>query len=128
MALAAGNGKSVLRLFGTPHSFPDLPTLWDGESIRWEAWEKQLAVTHLDITCGGCGIGSSLWQSTGFWNRSRFGSEMLRRHIRNFHAARCGWCGYTTVFTMHDNQSWELDESDYAEHGSYDIEEMETLF
>lgn len=118
----------MLKLLGSPRNFPDLPTLWDGEPIRWEAWEKQHRVTHLNIACGDCELDSSLWHSTGFWKRSRFGSEMLRRHIRNFHATRCGWCGHTSVYTLHDQQSWELDASDYGEHGSHVTEDLERLF
>ncbi|MGW9020671.1 hypothetical protein ACWGOE_04205 [Leucobacter chromiiresistens] len=57
-----------------------------------------------------------------------FGNEWERRGMRNFRATRCGWCGHTTVFTMHDEQSWELDETDYGEAGSYDLVEANQLF
>lgn len=118
----------MLKLLGSPRNYPDLPKLWDGEPITWEAWEKKLPVTHIDPSCDACGLATSQWQATGFYVRSSTGSQWRRKGMRNFHATRCGWCGHTTVYTMHDSQSWELDETDYGEHGSYDKDETETLF
>lgn len=118
----------MLRLLGSPRNFPELPELWDGEPVRWEAWEERIHVTHLDNSCDGCGLASSLWQATGFFEKSSTGSEWKRRGMRNFHAVRCGWCGHTTVYTMHDEQSWTLDETDYGPAGSYDEVDANTLF
>ena len=118
----------ALRLLGTPRAFPDLPPRWDDDLILWEAWKKRIAVTHLDNSCDGCGLGSSLWQATGWYARSSTGTAWKRRGMRNFRSTRCGWCGHTTVFTMHDEQAWTLDESDYRPEGSYVTEDMERLF
>ena len=96
--------------------------------IGWEAWTKQVRVTHIDSSCDGCGLNSSLWAATGWYMRSSMGSEWKRRGMRNFHATRCGWCGHTTVYTMHDRQAWELDPTDYGEHGSHHLEEQQRLF
>ncbi len=112
----------ALQLLGSPTSHPPLPTLWDGDPIQWEPWTKRITVTHIDRSCDGCGLDSSLWQATGFYTRSKLGgqwSEWKRRGMRNFHATRCGWCGYTDVYTMHDQQSWILDDSDYGPDGSH---------
>lgn len=129
----------MLRLLGTPHSFPDLPQRWDGVPVRWLEYEKQQRVSHLEHACGQCGSDTSKWHATGLWAEpgrrhvhGRYCAKQGRRgrcaEVINFRATRCGWCGHTTVYTMHDSQSWELDDSDYAEHGSFDKEEMETLF
>lgn len=118
----------TLRLLGDPRAYPNLPPKWDGEPIAWERWEKRITVSHLELSCEGCGLDSSLWHSTGWYVRSSMGSEWKRRGMRNFHATRCGWCGHTTVYTMHDGQAWTLDESDYSPDGSYELETLETLF
>lgn len=124
----------MLRPLANPRNFPDLPRRWDGREIRWGAWEKRIR-TSLDFTfssdCEGCGSATSLWQATGWWmlhHRLALGNEWERRGMRNFHATRCGWCGHTTVFTMRDEQSWELDETDYGAAGSYDQVEANRLF
>lgn len=118
----------MLKLLGSPRNFPALPKRWDGDEIMWEAWTKHAHVTHIDSTCDGCGMLSSLWDATGSYVRSSMGSQWKRKGMRNFNATRCGWCGHTTVYTMHDNQSWELDASDYTEHGSYDSADADKLF
>lgn len=118
----------MLRLLGSPKNFPELPRKWDGESVSWEPWKKQLPVTHVDNACDRCGLASSQWQAAGTFVRTTMGGQWKRKGMRNFHATRCGWCGHTTVYTMHDNQSWELDETDYGQHGSYDVEEQQRLF
>lgn len=123
----------MLRLLGSPRNFPDLPALWDVVPVGWEAWEKRVP-TSLDFhlkgvgQCEGCKLGSSLWQATGFWQRTTMRGEWGKRGMRNFHATRCGWCGHTTVYTAHDDQAWTLDDTDYGPHGSHDIDEQHRLF
>lgn len=120
-----------LKLLGTPRGFPALPVAWDGIPVRWEAWEERIR-TSLELCngateCEGCGLGSSLWTSTGLWRR-REGLRIRGPELAELHATRCGWCGHTTVYTMHDGKVWTLDESDYTEHGSFDCEEARRLF
>ena len=123
----------MLRPGASPRNFPDLPRRWDGREIKWGGWGKRLR-TSLDFTsspaCEGCSSATSLRQATGWWmghHNGPFGNEWERRGMRNFHATRCGWCGHTTVFTMHDEQSWDLDETDYGEAGSYDLVQANRL-
>lgn len=122
----------MLRLLGSPRNFPPLPLAWDGVPIVWEQWSKRI-VSSLDFalgppSCTGCDLHSSLWSATGWWARSAMGSQWQRRGMRNFHAERCGWCGHTSVFTRHDEQSWDLDETDYGPAGSLDPGTADTLF
>ncbi len=124
----------MLRVLASPRNFPDLPSKWDGSEIAWGAWEKRLR-TSLDFiispACEGCRSTTSLWEATGWWMRHHridLGCEWERRGMRNFHATRCGWCGRTTVFTMHDGQAWDLDETDYGPAGSLDPADAHTLF
>lgn len=118
-----------LTLLGTPRAFPDLPVAWDGIPVRWEAWQERirtsLELCHGQTECERCGLGSSLWTSTGIWKR-RDGLRI--RELAELYATRCGWCGHTTVYTMHDDKHWTLDESDYTEHGSFDRDAVKKLF
>lgn len=123
----------MMKLLGSPRGFPELPPLWDGHPVKWGSWEKHIT-TSLQFSiagagdCDSCGLSSSLWDATGWWADLKLGGEWERRGMRNFHATRCGWCGNTTVYTFHDDQSWKLDETDYGASGSYDVEEQQRLF
>jgi len=135
-----------LHLLGSPMSFPALPARWDGDEVRWDAWEE-LPLSSLEFhghpyRCTDCGTTARPYTSIG---RRQPGKgevfEVIRHHrtitarwgstytipvydhaaawpVLQWWASRCGWCGHTEVYDTESREHWILDDTDYGPNGS----------
>lgn len=92
----------------------DLPVSWDGEPVRWEAWEPDNIFLcppgrARDRVCAGCGLERPKAITTGRYTSGKLG---------RLSASRCTACGHDTVYDTITKQAWDLDGHDYGDKGS----------
>jgi hypothetical protein len=92
-------------LVGRTH---DRPVAWDGKPITWRPWEVALDVRMCSRQPCRCGRENAQWTCTGLID----GWVAL-------YMERC-WCGRDIVVeAKRGGGAWLLDESDYADDGSW---------
>lgn len=114
-------------------SLHDLPPRWDGHDVTWEDKWVQERATSLDFhspdlgACAECGSVRLKLQKRGtYWALGvRLAASPLpgphRRRARQLYAERCADCRHTTVTELgRAGQSWDIDDSDLTDDGSYD--------
>lgn len=96
-----------------PATRHDLPPLWDGVPVDWREWSRidstlPLHVPAEDLACEKCGAVDE--HDVAFGRRGP---------LINLLAARCRHCGHDQVTDMLTDTHWDLDETDYADTGSF---------
>lgn len=103
----------------------DLPPAWDGETVRWDTWERiwTTAEFHFKPTpCERCGNTDTQARNCGSVEE-RFSRNRTAWVTRLF-AYRCPGCRLDTVWDMRTDQMWLLDETDYGNAGSWVTQEV----
>lgn len=109
----------------------DLPPRWDGYEVTWDGrWESSVSSLALHLpdlgACEECGSVRSQVHRWGtyWWTWERPAHMPLRdgpeKHLRRIMAQRCQDCEHTTVTEMETHETWDIDESDLTDEGSYD--------
>lgn len=128
----------------TPPRAHDLPPRWDGQRVEWDGWRVEGPVFvcppgRLEPECHLCGSPARplvnrgrVWSAPGVTvlRRPRTYQEAVVRQaaerdgvvVLNLWAHRCVDCGYDHVITISATQpseSWDLDDTDYDDDGSW---------
>ncbi|QDG87138.1 hypothetical protein [Pseudarthrobacter sp. NIBRBAC000502770] len=128
----------TLRLARSRH---DLPLLWDGVPVTWDAWSDYRSTLPLHVpadkmACHECGaVDESLiaWgirppaestftttttKTTRSGHKYEAQVEVPAYPVHDIYAARCRHCGHDVVTDTRTNETWDLDETDYGPEGS----------
>lgn len=111
----------------------DLPPRWDGLLVEWGSWSDTAEIFMCPSSpperCKQCrSVRAALINSGKLWidpknapraiGRSRLSTDPY--FIGTIAAFRCPDCGHDSVLD-NEGRHWDLDPTDYAEQGSWDI-------
>lgn len=116
----------------------DLPAMWDGVRVIWGE-PRAVRATFIcppptDIeACTQCGqlavdgADTYLGRVTGepvqpYWTHNSYGQPVKKpgweTYVAALVATRCLGCGHDQVYDLRTHELWDLDDTDYGEHGS----------
>lgn len=117
----------------------ELPVAWDGVPLTWGDLMPLYAMTHVEpYACNGHnGTSTAVDVYIGkvpgepvepYWIRDKTtGHARKRPGWETRHARlvlyRCLDCGHDQVFDTDSDTYWDLDETDYADEGSFEIKD-----
>lgn len=109
----------------TLHALPtmhDLPPLWDGDPVTWDAWHSGASSMDFhaplaELACRHCGLLEARQIATGVIHHHQ-GPTGRIEHERALFAFRCPGCLHDEVWDRRTDEMWVLDETDYLASGS----------
>lgn len=109
-----------------------MPVAWDGIPVTWTKWEPAAHICQWideydesghpltrQVPCGHCHLPSGLWQCEGTQDYTQTGVARIGG-VPTLYATRCDRCAATTVTDLIEEKTWDLDEDDYTDAGSWE--------